>query len=43
MKRPGTRWSKRGANAMLALLSCTINGRLPDLLAWNAGQAVAAA
>ena len=43
MKRPGTRWSRKGANAMLALVSCTMNGRLPDLLAWKAGQAVAVA
>ena len=43
MKRSGMRWSKRGANAMLAIKSCVMNGRVPDLLAWKAGQATAAA
>ena len=42
LKRPGTRWSGRGANAMLALKGCVMNLRLPDLLDWKANQAVAA-
>ena len=42
LKRPGTRWSKRGANAMLALKGCVLNLRLPDPLDWKANQAVAA-
>ena len=42
MKRPGTRWSERGANAMLALKSCVMNLRLPDFLDWQVRQAVAA-
>ena len=41
LKRPGTRWSRRGANAMLALKGCVLNLRLPDLLDWRANQAVA--
>ena len=42
LKRPGTRWSERGANAMLALKSCVMNLRLPEFLDWQARQAVAA-
>ncbi len=42
LKRPGTRWSGRGANAMLALKGCVMNLRLPDLLDWRANQALAA-
>ncbi len=42
LKRPGTRWSERGANAMLALKSCVMNLRLPDFLDWQVRQAVAA-
>ena len=42
LKRSGTRWSERGANAMLALKSCVMNLRLPDFLDWRANQAVAA-
>ena len=42
LKRPGTRWSKTGANAMLALKSCVINFRLPDFLDWHARQAIVA-
>jgi len=42
LKRPGTRWSKRGANAMLAPRGCVMNIRLPDPLDWKANQAVAA-
>ena len=42
LKRPGTRWSTRGANAMLALKGCVMNLRLPDLLEWRANQAIAA-
>ena len=41
LKRPGTRWSRRGANAMLALKGCVLNLRLPGLLDWRANQAVA--
>ena len=42
LKRPGTRWSRRGANAMLALKGCVMNLRLPGPLDWKANQAVAA-
>ncbi len=42
LKRPGTRWSERGANAMLGLKSCVMNLRLPDFLDWQARKAVAA-
>ena len=42
LKRPGTRWSETGANAMLALKSCVMNFRLPDFLDWQARQAVVA-
>ena len=42
LKRPGTRWSTRGANAMLALKGCVMNLRLPGPLDWKANQAVAA-
>lgn len=42
LKRPGTRWSKRGANAMLALKNCVMNRRVPDFLDWKVRQAVAA-
>ncbi len=42
LKRPGTRWSKTGANAMLALKSCVLNLRLPDVLDWHARQAIVA-
>ena len=42
LKRPGTRWSRRGANAMLALKGCVLNLRLPGPLDWRANQAVAA-
>ena len=42
LKRPGTRWSETGANAMLALKSCVMNFRLPDFLDWHARQAVVA-
>ena len=41
-KRSGTRWSERGANAMLALKSCAMNLRVPDFLDWRANQAIAA-
>ncbi len=41
-RRPGTRWSGRGANAMLAPRGCVLNLRLPDLLDWKANQALAA-
>ena len=43
MKRSGMRWSRKGANAVLAIKSCVMNDRMPDLLAWKAGQATAAA
>ena len=39
LKRSGTRWSRRGANAMPALKSCVMNLRLPDFLDWQAKQA----
>ena len=42
LKRSGTRWSERGANAMLALKSCAMNLRVSDFLDWRANQAVAA-
>lgn len=42
LKRPGTRWSERGANAMLALKNCVMNLRLPDFLDWQVRQAVTA-
>ena len=42
LKRPGTRWSETGANAMPALKSCVINFRLPDFLDWHARQAIVA-
>ena len=42
VKRPGTRWSETGANAMLALKSCVMNFRMPDFLDWKARQAVGA-
>ncbi len=42
LKRSGTRWSRRGANAMLALKGCVMNLRLPDFLDWRARQAVTA-
>ena len=42
LKRPGTRWSEKGANAMLALRSCIMNFRMPDFLDWQARQAVGA-
>ncbi len=42
LKRSGTRWSERGANAMLALKCCVMNHRLADFLDWRANQAVAA-
>jgi len=41
-RRPGTRWSRRGANAMLALKGCVLNLRLHDPRDWKANQAVAA-
>ncbi len=41
-ERPGTRWSRRGANAMLAPRTLVMNLRLPDLPGWRANQAVAA-
>ncbi len=40
LKRPGTRWSETGTNAMLALKSYVINLRLPDFLDWHARQAI---
>ncbi len=42
MKRSGTRWSERGANAMPALKGCVMGHRLADFLDWRANQAVAA-
>jgi len=38
LKRPGTRCSKRGTNAMLALGGRVMNFRLPDILEWRANQ-----
>ncbi len=42
LKRSGTRWSRRGANAMLSLKACAMNLRLPDFLDWRARPAVTA-
>ncbi len=42
LKRPGTRWSETGTNAMLALKKSVMNFRLPDFLNWHARQAVVA-
>ncbi len=42
LKRSGTRWLERGANAMLALKGCVLNLRLADLLEWRANQPAAA-
>ncbi|MCY3872701.1 MAG: hypothetical protein OXF88_00230 [Rhodobacteraceae bacterium] len=42
LKRPDTRWSETGANAMLALKNCAMNFRLPDFLDWRVRQAVVA-
>ena len=42
LKRPGTRWSTSGANAMLALKSCVMNLRLPEFLDWQARLAAGA-
>ena len=42
LKRSGTRWSARGANAMLTLKSCVMNLRVPDILDLRTNQAVAA-
>ena len=41
LKRSGTRWSERGANAMLSLKSCAMNHRLADFLEWRANQPAA--
>ncbi len=41
-ERSGARWSKRGANAMLALKGCAMNLRVPDFLEWRTNQAIAA-
>jgi len=42
LKRSGTRWSQRGANAMLALMGCVMNLGLPGPLDWRANQDMAA-
>ena len=42
LKRTGTRWSERGANAMLALKTCVMNLRVPDFLEWRTNEPVAA-
>ena len=42
LKRSGTRWSEKGANAMLSLKSRVMSHRLADLLDWRANQPAAA-
>ena len=42
MKRSGCHWSTKGANAILAIRCCTLNGRWADFLDWQARQAAAA-
>ncbi len=42
LKRSGTLWPERGANAMLALECRVLNHRLADLPGWRANQAAAA-
>ena len=41
-KKSGCRWSKAGANAVLAVKCCFENMRWPDFLDWRACRAVAA-
>ncbi len=41
LKRSGTRWSEKGANAMPSLKSCVMSHRLADLLDWRANQPAA--
>ncbi len=41
-KRSGCRWSKAGANALLAVKCCIDNNRWADFLDWRAGRAAAA-
>ena len=41
-KRSGCRWSKAGANALLAAECCIDNNRWADFLDWRAGRAAAA-
>ncbi len=38
LKRPGTRWPERGANAMLALEGWVMNQRLADPPDWQANE-----
>ena len=41
-KRAGCRWSKAGANALLAVKCCIENNRWADFLDWRAGRVAAA-
>ena len=41
-KRAGRRWTKAGANALLAVKCCFKNKRWPDFLEWRACSAAAA-
>ena len=41
-KKAGCRWSKAGANALLAIRCCLENMRWPDFLEWRACRAAAA-
>ena len=41
-KKAGCRWSKVGANALLAIRRCLENMRWPDFLDWRACRAAAA-
>ena len=41
-KRAGCRWSKTGANALLAVKCCIENMRWPDFLEWRACRVAAA-
>ena len=40
-KRAGCRWSKAGANALLAVKCCLENTRWPDFLEWKACRVAA--
>ena len=42
MKRPGSRWSVTGANAVLAILCCFMTNRWADFLRWRAERAATA-
>ncbi len=36
LKKSGSRWSVSGANAVMALRCCWMNGRIPDFFHWRA-------